>query len=54
MTVGLLLLRCIQIGIPLADLDLLDVGMIIDLLKESANDDVEWNQLATQADFDRF
>ena len=54
LTVGLLLLRCIQIGIPLADLDLLDLGMIIDILKESENDDAEWYQLPTQADFDRF
>lgn len=54
MTVGLLLLRCIQIGIPMSDLDLLDVGMIIDILKESANDDVEWYIKPTQEDFDKF
>lgn len=36
------------------DLDLLDVGMVIDMMIESGNDDVEWYQLPTQEDFDRF
>lgn len=54
LTVGLLLLRCIQVGIPLSDLDLLDIGMIIDILKESSNDDAEWYEVATQEDFDKF
>lgn len=54
MTVGLLLLRCIQIGISMRDLDLLDIGMIVDILKEHSNDGAEWNVIATQEDFDRF
>ena len=36
------------------DLDLLDVGMIYDMLIENGNDDAEWYQLPTQEDFDKF
>ena len=38
----------------MSELDYLDLGMIIDIFKESANDDVEYNRVATQEDFDRF
>lgn len=38
----------------MSDLDLLDIGMIVDILIESQNDEVEWNEVATQEDFDRF
>jgi len=48
------LLRCIQAGISLHDLDLLDVGMILDILKERSNDDLEWPVIATQEDIDNF
>ena len=54
MTVGLFLLRCIQIGIPMSDLDYLDMGMILDIMTESGNDTIEWDAVATQEDFDRF
>lgn len=36
------------------DLDLLDVGMIYDMIIENGNDGVEWYQLPTQEDFDKF
>jgi hypothetical protein len=38
----------------LADLDVLDYGMVVDIITESGNDNTEYNQLATQEDFDRF
>ena len=38
----------------MADLDLLDVGMVFDMIIEQANDSEEWDQVATQADFDKF
>lgn len=41
-------------GISMADLDYLDIGMIVDIMKEAQNDDVEWCQVATQEDFDKF
>lgn len=38
----------------MSDLDLLDVGMVYDLMIENNNDLEEYAILATQADFDRF
>lgn len=38
----------------MSDLDLLDVGMIVDILIESGNDDAEWYLKPTQEDFDKF
>jgi hypothetical protein len=53
-TSGLFLLRCAQIGLSMSDLDLLDVGMVFDLMIEQANDSEEYDIIATQADFDNF
>ncbi len=53
-TTGLYLLRCLQVGLSIADLELLDFGTVLDIITESGNDDAEWHQLATQEDFDRF
>lgn len=55
MNTALYLLRCIQLGLSITDIELLDIGVIFDMFTEAAND--EWNgwcQKATQADFDRF
>lgn len=54
MTTSLFLLRCIEIGISIRDLDLLTIGMVMDIWTEKANDDVEYQQIATQEDFDKF
>lgn len=55
MTTGLYLLRCAELGIPMSDLELLDMGMIFDMLTERANDNWDgWSEVATQDDFDRF
>ncbi|MEE1249165.1 MAG: hypothetical protein UHU19_08070 [Lachnospiraceae bacterium] len=54
MTTPLFLLRCLQIGLSLRDLDLLTVGMVNDIFIENQNDDCEYNQLASQEDFDSF
>ena len=54
------MLRAIQLGLSLADLDLLTVGMLIDMHTEAINDqadDDEYEEAereATQDDFDRF
>ena len=51
------LLRCVQLGISVRDLDLLTIGMVNDMYVESGNDqdaDKNYSVLATQADFDRF
>ena len=57
MTTPLSLLRCVQLGISIRDLDLLTIGMVNDMYVESGNDqdaDKNYNVVATQADFDRF
>lgn len=54
MTVGLYLLRAFQIGMNLNDLDMMSVGMVLDIFGESANDQYEYKPLATQEDFDAF
>ena len=57
MTTPLFLLRCVQLGISIRDLDLLTIGMVNDMYVESGNDqdaDKNYRVLATQADFDRF
>ena len=38
MTTALFLLRCIEIGISIADLDLLTIGMVMDIWTEKGND----------------
>ena len=50
MTTPLFLLRCVQMGIALRDLDLLTVGMVNDMAIERENDDYKWPLKATQAD----
>ena len=47
-------MRCAQIGIPMSDLELLDVGMVFDIMIEQENDSEEYDTIATQSDFDRF
>ena len=54
MTTPLFLLRCVQIGIPIRDLDLLTLGMVSDMFVESHNDEFKYPRLATQEDFDKF
>lgn len=54
MTTPLFLLRCVQIGISIRDLDLLTIGMVNDMYAESRNDDFKYREVATQDDFDRF
>ena len=48
------LLRAVQLGISLSDLDLLTIGMVDDMYTEQLNDDVKYPIKATQEDFDRF
>ena len=54
MTTPLFLLRCLQIGLSLRDLDLLTVGMVNDIFVENQNDDYEYDEVADQAGFDAF
>ena len=54
MTTPLFMLRCLQIGLSLRDLDLVTEGMVIDMANERANDDSEWEEVATQEEMDKF
>ncbi len=56
MTTPLFLLRCLQIGLSLRDLDLLTIGMVNDLYAESRNDECqsEYARLATAEDMENF
>lgn len=54
MTTPLFLLRCVQLGLSMEDLELLSIGLINDMYAESRNDDCKYATLATQEDFDRF
>ena len=54
MTTPLFLLRCVQLGISIADLDLLTIGLVNDMFTERQNDDFPYKELASQSDFDKF
>lgn len=54
MTTPLFLLRCTQLGLSMADLELLSIGLINDMYSESRNDDYNYAEIATQEDYDRF
>lgn len=55
MTTPLFLLRCVQLGISIRDLDLLTIGLVNDMYAENSNDDYQgYKEVATQEDFDKF
>ena len=54
MTTPLFLLRCVQLGLSIRDLDLLTIGMVNDMYVESRNDEHKYSVVATQEDFDKF
>jgi hypothetical protein len=54
MTTPLFLLRCVELGISIRDLDLLTVGVVQDMFIEKENDDYDYAQVATQEQMDRF
>lgn len=55
MTTPLFLLRCVQLGLSMSDLDLLTIGLVNDMFTEKENDDYKgWSEIAGQADFDAF
>ncbi len=58
MTTPLFLLRCLDVGLSMSDLELLTVGLVLDIWTERLNDDVKEPKSdireATQEDFDKF
>ncbi len=54
MTTPLFLLRCVELGISLSELDLLTIGIVNDMFTEKENDEFKYSYQASQADFDSF
>jgi hypothetical protein len=54
MTTPLFLLRCVQIGLHISELDLLTIGTVNDMYAEMGNDDYDYAEIATQEQMDRF
>lgn len=55
MSTALFLLRAAQLGISIAELDLLTVGMVFDMMIEKINDtEGEYARVATQEDIDNW
>lgn len=62
MTTELFMLRAVQVGLRISDLDLIDYGMVLNMLSENNKDydnainNTDDNSVrdATQADFDEF
>ena len=54
MTAALFLLRCVEIGINISELDLLTIGMVLDIWTEKSNDGVKYSKVAGQTEFDKF
>ena len=54
MTTPLFLLRCLQIGLSMRDLDLLTIGAVTEIFIERLRDDDSFNYIGTQEDFDSF
>ncbi len=49
---ALFLLRAVQCGISISDMDYLTIGMINDMFIEMKNDEYDYPLLATQEDID--
>ncbi|WP_204229612.1 hypothetical protein [Drancourtella sp. An57] len=47
------MLRCVQCGISISDLELLSIGMVNDMFIEMKNDEYKYPLIATQEDIDR-
>ena len=54
MTTALFMLRCVELGLNIADLDLLTIGSVNDMFNEKSRDSMEWKEQAAQSDFDKF
>ena len=54
MTTPLLLLRAVQLGVHISEMELLTIGTLLDMYSEMQNDEVPeaYNRLPTQRDFD--
>ncbi len=56
MTTPLLLLRAVQLGVHISEMELLTIGTLLDMYTEMQRDDNpgEFSRLPVQSDFDNF
>ena len=54
MTTPLLLLRAVQLGVHISEMEMLTIGTLLDMYMELQRDDEPHDQLASQDDMDRF
>nr|DAR84861.1 MAG TPA: hypothetical protein [Caudoviricetes sp.]DAX65540.1 MAG TPA: hypothetical protein [Caudoviricetes sp.] len=47
-------MRAVKLGISIEDLELLTIGLVMDMFTELQNDNFEYEEVAEQADFDKF
>ena len=52
MNTALFLLRCIQAGLSMSDLEEMSMGMVFDIFTENQNDKYKYPLIATQEDID--
>lgn len=50
---ALFLLRVVQCGISISDMEYLSIGMINDMFIEMKNDEYDYPEIATQEDIDK-
>lgn len=50
----MLMLRALQIGLKLSDLEDITIGELMDILIEASNDEHEYPRVPTKEDFRRF
>ena len=48
------MLRCKELGLSVEELEILDYGLVADMMIEKGNDEYKYPYKATQKDFDRF
>ena len=53
-TTALFLLRCVEIGRSISELDLLTIGMVLDIWTEKSNDGIKYSKVSGQIEFDKF
>ena len=54
MTTALFMLRCVELGLNIGDLDLLTIGSVNDMFNEKRRDSLEWREEDSQADMNKF
>lgn len=54
MNTALFVLRSKQMGLSIEELNILDIGTVLDMMTESGNDNCEYGELPTQEDFNNF